>query len=1510
MPTWKKVVVSGSAISQLTNDANYLAAAFSASIDTRIDTLEAGGDLSGSAHIRRGQLSGSAATALRSEYVAGDTALSGSAHAQRVIEKNIAAGLVTGLANGAVATNASNISALSGSAHTNVISKISVISASAHTQRGAISASLNSAIAGLGSDYATDVELGNVSSSFVTTQAALSSSAHTDRIAKVNVLSGSAHSQRVIEKNIAAGLVTGLSNGAVAANATSITNLSGSSAAALRTEYVAGDTALSSSAHAQRVIEKNIASGLVTGLANGAVATNATSITNLSGSSAAAIRSEYVASTLALSGSGHIRRNQISASLAASIAANDGDFATVTALNTVSASVKDFATAAVAASIDAAPEALNTLNELAAALGDDGNFSASLHTATALRVKTTTFNTYSGSSASAIRSEYVAGDTALSGSAHAQRVIEKNIAAGLVTGLANGAVATNATSITNLSGSSASALRAERVAGDSALSGSAHGQRVVEKNIAAGLVTALSNGAVATNATSITNLSSSAATAGRTELTAISASAHTARSSGATSGSSHTQRVALIATLSGSAAAANNSSAITVRNLTGQAVVASSFQGDGSNLSNITVDQNATVSSTYSNVTTHAVTHNFGTKNVIVQIYDNNDQVLIPASITSTSTNVSTVTFDGSSSGTVVIARGGHVVSGSIPYANLINTPSASFSSRIDNLSGSGHADRLAKVNVLSGSAHTDRVARVNVLSGSAHTNVINKISVISASLASTIAANDGDFATVTAVNTISASVKDYADAAVAASIDAAPAALDTLNELAAALGDDGNFSASLHTATSLRVKTTTFNTYSGSSASALRTEYVAGDTALSGSAHAQRVIEKNIAAGLVTGLSNGAVATNATSITNLSGSSATAMRAERVAGDSALSGSSHAQRVIEKNIAAGLVTALSNGAVAANATSITNLSGSSAAALRTEYKAGDTALSSSLNTRIVSLEGAGTVASLSGSAHAQRVIEKNIASGLVSSLSGSAHTDRIAKVSTLSGSAHTNVISKISVLSASIANNDPGFATVSAVNTVSASVKDYADAAVAASIDAAPEALNTLNELAAALGDDGNFSASLHTATSLRVKTTTFNTYSGSAAAAIRSEYVAGDSALSGSAHSQRVIEKNIAAGLVTGLANGAVATNATSITNLSGSSAAAIRSEYVAGDTALSSSLNTRIVSLEGAGTVSALSGSSATAMRAERVAGDSALSGSSHAQRVIEKNIAAGLVTALSNGAVATNATSITNLSGSSATALRAERVAGDSALSGSSHAQRVIEKNIAAGLVTALSNGAVASNATAITNLSGSSAAALRAEYAAADTALSSSQNTYINAKVAGITSDFTISDGSSTDSFTTGQTLTFAGTSNEIETSVSNNQVAIGIVTNPTLSGNVTVTGNLIVTGDTIEQQVTNLNVEDKFILINSGSTAGDSGIIFGGSGGTANTGTALFFDDSADVLALGTGVAFGATTAAVAAKVGTITESTAVPTAAPTYQGVGSMHVKTDSQDIYIYTAD
>ena len=41
-----------------------------------------------------------------------------------------------------------------------------------------------------------------------------------------------------------------------------------------------------------------------------------------------------------------------------------------------------------------------------------------------------------------------------------------------------------------------------------------------------------------------------------------------------------------------------------------------------------------------------------------------------------------------------------------------------------------------------------------------------------------------------------------------------------------------------------------------------------------------------------------------------------------------------------------------------------------------------------------------------------------------------------------------------------------------------------------------------------------------------------------------------------------------------------------------------------------------------------------------------------------------------------------------------------------------------------------------------------------------------------------------------------QTLTIAGTANEIETSASGQTITVGLVTNPTLTGNTTITGNL------------------------------------------------------------------------------------------------------------------
>ena len=125
---------------------------------------------------------------------------------------------------------------------------------------------------------------------------------------------------------------------------------------------------------------------------------------------------------------------------------------------------------------------------------------------------------------------------------------------------------------------------------------------------------------------------------------------------------------------------------------------------------------------------------------------------------------------------------------------------------------------------------------------------------------------------------------------------------------------------------------------------------------------------------------------------------------------------------------------------------------------------------------------------------------------------------------------------------------------------------------------------------------------------------------------------------------------------------------------------------------------------------------------------------------------------------------------------------------------------------------------------------------------------------------------------------------------------------------PTFAG-LTVTGNLNVTGDTIQAQVTNLNVEDKFILLNSGSATGDAGIVFGGAGGaTPNTGDGIFYDDSDSVFAFGEDIASNATTATNSSKLGNIQTAAGTPSGAPTFQGTGTVHVNTSDEGIWIYS--
>jgi len=105
-------------------------------------------------------------------------------------------------------------------------------------------------------------------------------------------------------------------------------------------------------------------------------------------------------------------------------------------------------------------------------------------------------------------------------------------------------------------------------------------------------------------------------------------------------------------------------------NITGS-ITASYFKGDGSALENVTIAQTATVQRTFTASSTWVVNHNLSTPNAIAQVFDTDGYQIIPSTLRHTDNNNITITFESARSGYVVVAKGGHIVSGSIDSANI-----------------------------------------------------------------------------------------------------------------------------------------------------------------------------------------------------------------------------------------------------------------------------------------------------------------------------------------------------------------------------------------------------------------------------------------------------------------------------------------------------------------------------------------------------------------------------------------------------------------------------------------------------------------------------------------------------------------------------------------------------------------------------------------------------------------------------------------------------------------------
>jgi len=121
-----------------------------------------------------------------------------------------------------------------------------------------------------------------------------------------------------------------------------------------------------------------------------------------------------------------------------------------------------------------------------------------------------------------------------------------------------------------------------------------------------------------------------------------------------------------------------------------------------------------------------------------------------------------------------------------------------------------------------------------------------------------------------------------------------------------------------------------------------------------------------------------------------------------------------------------------------------------------------------------------------------------------------------------------------------------------------------------------------------------------------------------------------------------------------------------------------------------------------------------------------------------------------------------------------------------------------------------------------------------------------------------------------------------------------------LVVSDKVQGDLTIGGNLIIEGDTVQQQVANLNIEDRFILLNSGSAAGDGGLIVQTE---ANfSGVVLGYDDSESRWGFQQGTKLSATDSVLAPDA---YASAVVTSDDANYQKNGNIRVQ--SGEIYIY---
>ena len=768
MATWKKIIVSGSNISQLVNDSNLiysnsadvnLTGSFTGSFigdGSGLSGVTAAGTLSSSAQIAD-DISGSLSAAHLNSKIsgiisgaaqlpAGTVSGSSQVNADSItnFDTNVVAGLPSGTISGSSQVNADSITNFD----TNVVAGLpaNTVSGSAQTIANLPSGTISGS-AQVNADTITNFDT-NVKAK-LTAEGVISSSAQIDGdfinttgdgvfsgSAQVNadsitnfdanvkakndadgVISGSSQVDADSITNFDTNVVAGLPTGTVSGSAQTIANLpsgtvSGSAQVTLQDADKTGFTGAASITTLGTVVAGNVAAILPSGVVSGSgqitdgsntISSSAQLADDISGSFSAAHLNSKVAGVVSASAEGSaqgtIALNGVDVNVNG---LQTGDSPTLTGLTLTGNLEVQGTTTTVDSTTVSFADNIISLNGTGATNGgievNDANGPASgslIWDGTANQWK-------AGAQGSEAKVLTKGGDDSLvSGSGQVKDLLP----AGTVSG--------SAQSIANLATSGivsgAAQINALTLDAGGAFSGSFQG-----------------DGSGLTGVTAAGTLSSSAQIAD--DISGSLSAAHlNAKIAGIVSGAAQTVAHLPAGTVSGSAQTVANLSNQDVNLGTGDitgvsasfgyvgtaaTVLTGSFVGDGSELTNLTVDQVATITSTFTNATTASITHNFGSRNVIVSVYDSNNEQIIPSTVKLDSVNSAEVHFGTTSTGTVIVAQGGHLVSGSIPFSNIIALPSlVSSSAQIaDDISGSLSSAAIAALGsgIISSSTQID----------------------------------------------------------------------------------------------------------------------------------------------------------------------------------------------------------------------------------------------------------------------------------------------------------------------------------------------------------------------------------------------------------------------------------------------------------------------------------------------------------------------------------------------------------------------------------------------------------------------------------------------------------------------------------------------------------------------------------------------------------------------------------------------------------------------------------